>query len=566
MPQLPPRMDPAAQAPGRAEALVALAGGHRGLRCASPLLLALHQNASRLNQPARSLLDKAVGQAGHGLRAHASPGGEFLIHYAVDGPDRVDPADADASGVPDGVERIGEELTDLLADVVHGLGWPPAPAPGAVRGTRSMVDVHLVGLNGPAAGPGRLEGFTQPRTPQWNAGALREELPEGAGSSLYLDAGLAGHEAASRPAVAHQLAHMVLLRESRMESIWWHESSATWMENHLSGNAAATAAALGGAQRRSRGLGHDAIDLSLEAFLWPHYLVQSTESDAALIRRLWEEMAAVPGRNTLEGMDQALKRLLQSSLAEEIRLFHVWNLFLGAADDGRHYPFASVLPTPREEAAFDVFPARAGSLDGPLHPLGAALARLLGDGSRGGISIEFQGSPGAAWDLALLVHFAGRPADVRYVPVEVDEAGRGSMVVPWRALAAVDLLIQNLGAAGAPPAEYSFRVHHDPTIPFDLMSFAAAASPAGAALSWSTEDEKRLAGWNILRADAPLGPFSRINAYLLPGAGLAARPMSYHFLDAGAEPGRKYYYALEAVTFEGFIERSHPAGIRLPSR
>jgi hypothetical protein len=561
LPSLPLRGDREAAASSRVDALAALAGGHRPDRCATPLLLGLHQHAARLNQPTRRLLERATGTAGLGS-AHASAGGEFLIHYTASpgSADRVDATDLDLNGVPDGVERLGVDLTDVLADFVHVLGWPPAPLGGAsAPAAAAPIDVHLVALSGARPDAAGLQGFTRPVT-----GTLlpMEELPEAAGSAIYLNASLATPGGMSRALLTHQVAHLVQLRESSRESVWWHEAGATWVENHLQGNAVVTAASLTarGAQR-SRGLDQSTIALSLEAFLWPHYLVQSAGTDAVLLRRMWEEMAAVPGNNTLEAMDRVLQRTLQSSLVDEIRLFNIWNLFLGRADDGRHYPFASLLPTPHEDGAYEAFPVRGGSLKGPLPSLGSAVVRLLGDGSQGGLTIRFEGAPSARWDVAMLVHSAERPGDVRYVPLELDAAGRAEVTLPWRLLSAVDLLMQNL-TAGAAPADYSFSVDYDPTVPFDLLAFLAEPAEQGVSLSWSTEDEQRLAGWNIYRGNGPLGPFSRLNPYLVPAGGMEGRPMSYVFVDSSAQPGRKYYYQLEGVTFEGFTENSHPAGVR----
>src|SRR5262249_53140137 len=150
---------------------------------------------------------------------------------------------------------------------------------------------------------------------------------------------------------------------SARESSWWHEASATWLENRLQRDAAAVAADFGSSEPAPpahRGLSDDTIGMSLEAFLWPHYLVQSSGAGVTLLRHLWEEMAAVPGNNTFDAMDHVLRRT-SSSLSEEIRVFNIWNLFLGKADDGSHYPFSSLLPTPQGDATYDVFPARGAS-------------------------------------------------------------------------------------------------------------------------------------------------------------------------------------------------------------
>jgi hypothetical protein len=49
----------------------------------------------------------------------------------------------------------------------------------------------------------------------------------------------------------------------------------------------------------------------------------------------------------------------------------------------------------------------------------------------------------------------------------------------------------------------------------------------------------------------------------VPAAGGEAGA-DYVYLDQGAQPGRKYYYYLMAVTRLGFTEPSHVAAVRVP--
>ncbi|MGH9869303.1 MAG: hypothetical protein ACREAA_14215 [Candidatus Polarisedimenticolia bacterium] len=563
--QFPPRMAQGLGTMTRTDALVSLSSGERAHGCATPLMMALSQHEGRLNHRSRMLLDRAAGVSPAALSSSLpSAGGEFRIHYTTQpsSADRVDTTDLDRSGAPDGVERLASDLSDVLADFVQKMSWPLP--------STDVVDVYLVGLAG--TGDNALEGFTRPMTSSARPGAVRRaledaaaEAPEGVASAIFLSTALARPGATARPALAHQIAHVLQARESSRESIWWHESSALYLENHLEGSLRHALASLGARSlRRGHGPEQPSLTLTLEGFLWPHYLVQSSGGDAMLVRRLWDEMAAMPGNNTLEAMDRVLQRTMQSSLAEEIRVFNVWNLFLGEADDGGHYPFAALLPTPVEDAAYEIFPVRGASLNGPIAPMGCVLVRLLGDGSDGGLKIRFEGAGAGRWDVGLLVRAAGS-SDVRFVPVELDDTGLAQISVPWRHLAAVELLVQNL-SPGTAPADYAFAVEHDPRVPYDLLSFTASPTDQGVSLAWATEDEQRVAGWNVYRGLGPLGPFSRLNPWLVPGGGLQGQPMSYVYVDDTTQPGRKYYYRLEGITFEGFAETSHPAGVRIAPR
>ncbi len=546
----------------RLSALSSLSGGsHKG--CATPLMLSLWQNTGRLNQATRLGLESVTFVPhGSGSAVLPSPDGAFLIHYSndVSSRDFVDPFDGDLDGAPDGVERIASELTDLLGDFIHQLGWPPA----AARSGRP-VDVFLVGMSDDPAAP--IAGFALPVAADSPAGGPAIVASEGADSLLYLDARLAAGSAASKAAVAHQLAHMVLTRESSREAAWWHEASATWIENRLMGNAAAAAAGFDDAAiQPALGLALDQLVLGHEAFLWPHYLSLSSLSDAMLLRRIWQELSAVPGGNTMEAMDRVLREQLGTSLAEELSAFHIWNLFVGQADDGQHYPFGDHLPTPPGDAIYDQFPARGGAPSGPLSPSGSALIRLLGDGSPGGLRLQFDGAASGLWSVGLIVYSATEPGVLRMVPVEVDDTGRARTSIPWRRLAVVDLLVQNLAAAGQPPADYTFSIDYDLTVPFDMLHLSVDETDSGALLSWSTESEDRLAGWHVYRGASPLGPFTRITPWLLPGAGDASQPSSYLFMDSSAEPGRRHYYQVEGMTLDGFGETTLPAGVRLAPR
>ena len=70
-------------------------------------------------------------------------------------------------------------------------------------------------------------------------------------------------------------------------------------------------------------------------------------------------------------------------------------------------------------------------------------------------------------------------------------------------------------------------------------------------VTWSTASELDTAGFHLYRAASPQGPFTRLNAALIPAA---AGPLSggeYRFEDREARPGRRYYYRLEEVENSG---------------
>lgn len=89
-------------------------------------------------------------------------------------------------------------------------------------------------------------------------------------------------------------------------------------------------------------------------------------------------------------------------------------------------------------------------------------------------------------------------------------------------------------------------------IVFALIVFlVTAATPPAVTVEWSTASELNTAGFNILRGDNPAGPFTRLNADLIPASPDPLVGGSYVFTDTHVAPGQTYYYQLEEVEFGG---------------
>lgn len=84
------------------------------------------------------------------------------------------------------------------------------------------------------------------------------------------------------------------------------------------------------------------------------------------------------------------------------------------------------------------------------------------------------------------------------------------------------------------------------------------AAPAVVVVEWATATEINTAGFNLYRSERAEGPFSKINAQLIPAS---ADPMiggKYTYEDSGVVAGRTYYYQLEDVEFGGATARHGP--------
>jgi hypothetical protein len=70
-------------------------------------------------------------------------------------------------------------------------------------------------------------------------------------------------------------------------------------------------------------------------------------------------------------------------------------------------------------------------------------------------------------------------------------------------------------------------------------------------VEWTTESEVDVAGFNLYRSENPDGPYTQINATLIPGSNDPVTGGKYHYVDSNVEPGRTYYYKLEDVDLSG---------------
>lgn len=103
-----------------------------------------------------------------------------------------------------------------------------------------------------------------------------------------------------------------------------------------------------------------------------------------------------------------------------------------------------------------------------------------------------------------------------------------------------------------------------------LMIVTATGSAFGAAtvtVEWSTASELNTAGFNLYRGESQDGPFTRINAELIPASPDPLIGGSYIYTDTGVVAGRTYYYQLEdvetsgAATVQGVVQVTADGGL-----
>jgi len=92
--------------------------------------------------------------------------------------------------------------------------------------------------------------------------------------------------------------------------------------------------------------------------------------------------------------------------------------------------------------------------------------------------------------------------------------------------------------------------NHGPTL-IHLASFTATPQPGRIHLAWTTDSETDNYGFHVWRAQSAGGPYTRLNAALIPARGGPTQGASYTFDDAAVTDGVTYYYKLEDVDVHG---------------
>jgi len=91
----------------------------------------------------------------------------------------------------------------------------------------------------------------------------------------------------------------------------------------------------------------------------------------------------------------------------------------------------------------------------------------------------------------------------------------------------------------------------DIPLPVELVAFNAAENRNGVKLTWQTESETDLAGFNLWKSEDAETGFEKINSVLIKAAGSSTNPVAYTFDDNNVEEGKTWFYRLEQVDLDG---------------
>jgi hypothetical protein len=459
------------------------------------------------------------------------PGG-ILVRYTTvaNAFDRIDPADADGDGIPDVLSATIKGLEEASGLLLEGLALS-APLP---------TEVLLVEL-----GDG-LDGYTVP---------ARGQTPR---SRLVLDASPRQGVDGARRAAIHQFAHAVAQAVSPSFPHDWAEAFATWSVLSLDGKPESFMLETLSNRLRNldSGLLDTQADLGAGNALWLAFLEQAY--GPAAVRATIDELGR--GLPVASALDRAVRQVSSDDLASAFAEFHLWSLLVGTRADGRHFSFAESLPNPVFSAIAEGLPALSVRAEPPVSAFGAAQIRLLPDSGQGGMHIHFEGDLSARWETDLIL-ISDQGAIRRRLPLELSGEGRGGSTIPLEGIEEAWLLIRNIGGYDEAVHRYTYSADLEQGFPFELSMLEAAPldEPGmGVLVSWETQSEQQLIGFNILRQREQGGRQVVVNPVWIPAVGDQATLTSYHFIDRSAEPAVAYIYHIEGITSSGLSSRSRP--------
>lgn len=448
--------------------------------------------------------------------------------------DRIDPTDRNRDGLPDVVERIAVGLALAKHSLVDGLGLPsPPPIAIVLARLRTGAQGYLVHRSGTV------------------------------GDVAVIDASPAADADAIVRSVVHQYTHAVSDRIGSDIDPAWAEAFATWATARILGSDDPTIDLL---ERRreslAAGLRTDDPATAAGNALWFYFLDEAYGPHA--VRATLEALEG--SRDLGPALDGGLRRATGQDLDTAFRDFQLWVLLTGRRDDGRHLSVAGRFGDPGFAATSDWLPAISVHSDPPIADLGSTAIRIAPDRKSGGMTVRFEGGEGTAWAAdVLLVRADGTK---HRVPLALSADGRGEVALPLDDLAEAILLVRNVGRTAGPARPYTWSAHAEPGYPYDLASLRADAmtGPAGGVLvSWETDSEHRLVGFNVVRTPVAGGISRTINPVWVPAIGDLGTATAYQFLDGTAEPGRAYRYRIEGITLEGLNSRSAPVTVVAPT-
>ncbi len=77
-------------------------------------------------------------------------------------------------------------------------------------------------------------------------------------------------------------------------------------------------------------------------------------------------------------------------------------------------------------------------------------------------------------------------------------------------------------------------------------------------IRWATASEVENFGYDVYRGESEEGPFVRLTAKPVAGAGTSDEPHKYAYVDRDIDPTKDYWYYVESISYSGVRERFTP--------
>ncbi len=389
---------------------------HERAVCGTPVIMALATRWPSLSAETHQAFAQ-VFQRPAMTDSLVSPGGHFRVHYDTRGRHAISPEDANRNRVPDYVEEVAVTFDAVWALQVRSLGYRNPLDDGD-----GLFDVYIRQL-----GTSGVYGQTWPNSLGVPVTSAYLTVDNDYTDRIYATRGLDGLHVT----VAHEFFHAIQFAYNARELTWWHEATATWMEDvaydDVNDYFQYTRFVL------------DSPTVSLDwqpslqdghqygACIYIHYLDQVFGRRA--IRETWEGLGE---RNTSSYDVQKLNHTVPTGgFSGTLPGYVAWNYFTGTRsregfyEEGVFYqPAASVrtVSTPSGGQAF-------GS--GTVDHLAADYIQVATKGLRGGLRADFSLSGDGSWQFwAMLIDSVGvgllRPSRSR---LDIPNAGQYDNIV-----------------------------------------------------------------------------------------------------------------------------------------
>ena len=384
--------------------------------CGTPVIMALATQWPRLSKNTQQAFAHVFERPAMADSIN-SPGGHFRIHYDTSGQHAVAPADADGDGVPDYVQEVAATFDATWALQIENLRYRVPLDDGDGR-----FDVYVQQL-----GTRGVYGQTWPEELGVPVTSAYLTVDNNYTDRIYATRGLDGLHVT----VAHEFFHAVQFAYNARDLTWWHESTATWMEDVAYDDVndyfqytrfVLEAPAVSLDWQPSLADGHQ-----YGACVYVHYLDQTFGRKT--IRQTWEGLRE---RNSTVYDIRKLDPVMPAGgFSETLAGYVIWNYFTGNRfrdgfyEEGVFYQPAAAVRT----VALTVNDQASGS--GTVDHLASEYVQVVTKGLRGGLRADFALAGDGSWQFwAMLIDSDGvgllRPSGTE---MEIPEAGQYDNIV-----------------------------------------------------------------------------------------------------------------------------------------